>query len=55
MPLFIFRRDVVTRWFLGMVQDRFCAAWLMYPHRNPDDEKLCCKQRVPALWAMMMG
>lgn len=38
-----------------MGQDGFCAVWLMYPHRDPDNEKLCCKQRVPALQAMVMG
>lgn len=28
-----------------MGQDRFCAVWLMYSHRSPDNEKLCSKQR----------
>lgn len=28
-----------------MGQGRFCAVWLMYSHRDPDNEKLCCKQK----------
>lgn len=53
--MFIFRHDVGTRWCLGMGQDRLCAAWLTCLHRDPDNEKSCCKQRVPALQAMVMG
>lgn len=45
MPVFIFWPGVGTGWCLGMGQDRFCALWLMYSHRDPNNEKLCCKQR----------
>lgn len=54
MPVLIFRCGVGTRWCLGMGQNRFCAVWLMYSHRDPDNEKLCCKQR-PTTAGMVMG
>lgn len=32
--MFIFSHDVGTKWCLAMGQDRFCAAWLMFPLRT---------------------
>lgn len=45
MPVLIFRRGVGTRWCVEMGQDRFCALWLIHSRGDPDNEKLCCKQR----------